>query len=185
MAGNAGLIDSSTGCCTKLLCTHLERQLDWCCNLPYYWLLSTARTHPSIWWIQKFLYANPWYLKHPWHHPPVGLSCVVIGTPHLLGIEIMSRRESFSTSEDNFLQYFTFLWKISSCLWLYSMVIAFPFVLIFFGVTNSSNNLWQTEEDRTLGKHHCKVNAYCHQSVLPIWVDKEKKSVASWIWAFT
>ncbi|KAJ0097322.1 hypothetical protein Patl1_28831 [Pistacia atlantica] len=85
LAGDAWIIDSSSGCGTKFLCRNVEGQLGWCCNMSYYWLLPIARAHSSIRRIQKFLHSNQRNIKHCWHYPSVGVPCVGTGSPLYLG----------------------------------------------------------------------------------------------------
>lgn len=57
--------------------------------MPYHWLLPIARAHSSIWWIQKFLYTNPWNFKHCWTYCFVGLSYMGTDRPLPLGSKIV------------------------------------------------------------------------------------------------
>ena len=81
MAGYARIIDSSSGCGSKLLCTHPEGQLGWCFDMPPHRMLLTTRAHPSLGWIPEFLHSEPWNIKHSWHYPSVSLSHLVAGAP--------------------------------------------------------------------------------------------------------
>lgn len=81
LAGNARILDSSSSCGSEFLCTHLEGQLGWCCSLSIDWLLLIARTHSSIWRIQKFIHSKPRYIQHCRHCSSVGVSCLGVGAP--------------------------------------------------------------------------------------------------------
>ncbi|KAK6258435.1 hypothetical protein SCA6_012909 [Theobroma cacao] len=85
LAGDARIIDSSPGCGSKLLCTHLEGQLGRCFDMPPHRLLLAARAHPGLGWIQEFLLSEPWNIKHRWHYPSVSLPCLVPGASLRLG----------------------------------------------------------------------------------------------------
>lgn len=64
------------------VCRHTEGHVGWCGNLFDYWVLFAARTHQSLWWVQKLLHQSPWHLKHCWNCPPVGISCLGSGSLH-------------------------------------------------------------------------------------------------------
>ncbi|KAF2295122.1 hypothetical protein GH714_031597 [Hevea brasiliensis] len=85
LAGDARIIDTSSGCGSQFLRAHLEGQLGWCLDMPLDWLLPTARAHQGIWWIQKLLHTIPWNIKHCWHYLAVGLPSMGTGTPLHLG----------------------------------------------------------------------------------------------------
>ncbi|XVF17790.1 hypothetical protein REPUB_Repub10bG0154000 [Reevesia pubescens] len=79
LARDARIIDSSSSCGSKLLCSHLEGKLGWCFDMPPYRMLPTARTHPSLRWIPEFLHSKPWNIKHRRHYPSDSLPCLVAG----------------------------------------------------------------------------------------------------------
>ncbi|XWS41987.1 hypothetical protein CRYUN_Cryun17cG0129600 [Craigia yunnanensis] len=81
LARDARIIDSSSSCGSKLLCTHLEEQLGWCFDMPPHRMLPTTRAHPSLGWIPEFLHSESWNIKHRWHYPSVSLPCLVAGAP--------------------------------------------------------------------------------------------------------
>jgi len=85
LAGDARINNSSSGCGSKFLCTHLEGERGWCLHMPYHCLLPIARAHPGIWWIQKFVYTAPWNIKHCWDYPSDSLSCVGTSASLLVG----------------------------------------------------------------------------------------------------
>ena len=76
LAGDARINNSSSGCGSEFLCTHLEGEHCRCLHMPYHCLLPAARTHPGIWWIQKLVYTTPWNIKHCWDYPSDSLSRV-------------------------------------------------------------------------------------------------------------
>lgn len=86
LARDAGIIDPSSGCGSKLLCAHLEGQLGWRLDLSSHRLLPAARAHPGIRWIPKFFYTKPWNIEHAWNHPSLGLPCLGTGSPFHLSI---------------------------------------------------------------------------------------------------
>ena len=54
--------------------------------MPDHIMLFAARTHQSLWWIQKLFHQSQWHLKHHWHRPSLcfpclgtGSSCALIG----------------------------------------------------------------------------------------------------------
>nr|QKX94682.1 cold temperature stress protein [Populus simonii x Populus nigra] len=85
LAGDARINNSSSGCGSKFLCTHLEGERGRCLHMPYHCLLPIARAHPGIWWIQKFVYTAPWNIKHCWDYPSDSLSCVGTSASLLVG----------------------------------------------------------------------------------------------------
>lgn len=42
--------------------------------------LFASRTHPGIWWVQKFFHKSQWSIKHNWNSPSVYLSRLGTGT---------------------------------------------------------------------------------------------------------
>lgn len=84
--------------------------------MPFYCLLPTARAHPGIWWIQKFLYTTPWSVKHCWHYHSVSLPCLVTGASLCLG-STACRLDCQTISTTRFEQSFyvlAFISKISN-----------------------------------------------------------------------
>ena len=63
--------------------------------MSYYRLLSSARAHQGIRWIQKLLHTNPWYIKHTRHYPSVSLSGLGTGNSLHLGFTACSIEPSF------------------------------------------------------------------------------------------
>ncbi|XWS45344.1 hypothetical protein CRYUN_Cryun15aG0128400 [Craigia yunnanensis] len=79
LAGDARIVDPSSGCGSELLCTHFEGQLGWCFNMPLHRMLPIARAHPSLGWIPEFLHSEPWNIKHCRHYPSDSLPRLVAG----------------------------------------------------------------------------------------------------------
>ena len=64
--------------------------------MSYYRLLSSARAHQGIRWIQKLFHTNPWYIKHTRHYPSVSVSNLGTGTSLHLGFTACSIEPSDS-----------------------------------------------------------------------------------------
>lgn len=86
LAGDARVLNSSSGCGSQLLCAHTEGRFDRHCNLSSHWLLPAPRAHPGIRWLQEFLHKEPWNIQHSWNYPFVSLPCLGSGSPLPLGI---------------------------------------------------------------------------------------------------
>lgn len=98
LARDAGIVDPSSGCGSKLVCAHVEGQLGWRLDLSSHRLLPAARAHPGIRWIPKFFYTEPWYIEHARNHPSPGLPCLGIGSPFHLSILVNSSFYHFFVS---------------------------------------------------------------------------------------
>ncbi|XWS33700.1 hypothetical protein CRYUN_Cryun22dG0105500 [Craigia yunnanensis] len=79
LAGDARIVDPSSGCGSKLLCKHLEEQLGWCFDMPPHRMLPTARPHPSHGWIPLIIHSEPRNIKHHRHYPSDSLPGLVAG----------------------------------------------------------------------------------------------------------
>ena len=85
LVGDAWIIDSSSGCCPRVVCSQRKRWASGYSDMLGYRLLPVARAHPSHGWVQKLLYKEPWYIKHPRNHSPPSLPCLALGAAFSLG----------------------------------------------------------------------------------------------------
>ncbi|KAL6227250.1 hypothetical protein ACLB2K_001209 [Fragaria x ananassa] len=73
LAGDAGFSYPSSSCGSRFLRRNLEGELGRRVNMFAHWMLPAARAHPVIRWVQKFIYAKPWNIKHSRYYPSLGL----------------------------------------------------------------------------------------------------------------
>ncbi|CAK9152097.1 unnamed protein product [Ilex paraguariensis] len=113
LARTASRIDSSHGGVTRLFGRHCEGQLDWSWDMSCHRVLFAARTHPSIWWFQKFLYKNQWHFEYCWHNPSVGLSSMGADTLHPIGTITSAASGLFSICKSEPYTIYITIWFVS------------------------------------------------------------------------
>lgn len=111
LAGDAWIVDSSACGGPQLLRRHPKgQQLGWGHSMSNYRLLSAARTHQGIRWIQKFLHTTPWDIKHRRHYPFACVSSLGTGSELHLGFTVCRSEPSFAPEFDQIQSLFCIAW---------------------------------------------------------------------------
>lgn len=76
MARDAWFSDTSASSISSLSSSPYTWNLDWLYHLSFHRLLPSSRTYPSLRWVQEFVHAAPWSIKHFRDHPYSGLPCL-------------------------------------------------------------------------------------------------------------
>ena len=76
LARDAWFSDPSASGISSLSSSPYTWNLDWLYHQSFHRLLPSSRTYPSLGWVQAFVHAAPWCIKHSRDHPYSGLPCL-------------------------------------------------------------------------------------------------------------